>query len=132
MIVSEFSTNLFAENSKLFAESGHQSHPLLECMIEGGEGMELGRPSHWTKIVSSEAGEIFTLGMNYSKPWAYDFKDTKEGNTSNCLLYCPDWISSWKEWKCFALQRGCPCTSDSPPVLQLRASRPTLNPSNIL
>ena len=84
--------------------------------------MELGRPSHWTKIVSSEAGEIFTLGMNYSKPWAYDFKDTKEGNTSNCLLYCPDWISSWKEWKCFALQRGCPCTSDSPPVLQLPGS----------
>ena len=33
MIVSVFSANLFAENSKLFAESGQQGHPLLECMI---------------------------------------------------------------------------------------------------
>ena len=61
------------------------SHPIRLSATEGGEGMELGRPSHWTKIVSSEAGEIFTLGMNYSKPWAYDFKDTREGNTSKRL-----------------------------------------------
>ena len=27
----------FAENSKLFAESGHQSHPLSECMSEGAD-----------------------------------------------------------------------------------------------
>ena len=61
------------------------SHPIWLSATEGGEGMELGRLSHSPKIVSSEEGEIFTLGMNYSKPWAYDFKDTREGNTSKRL-----------------------------------------------
>ena len=32
MVVFEFSANIFAENSKIFAESGHHGHPLLECM----------------------------------------------------------------------------------------------------
>ena len=32
LIVFAFSANLFAESSKLFAGSGHQGHPLLECM----------------------------------------------------------------------------------------------------
>ena len=102
------------------------SHPIWLSATEGGEGMELGRLSHWTKDVRSQEGvwRDYNTGHeleNYSKPWAFDFEDTKEGNTSNCLLYYPDWIS-WKEWNCFALQRGCPCTFDSPPVLQLRGS----------
>ena len=102
------------------------SHPIWLSATEGGEEMELGRLSHWPKHISSEEGiwrDYYTGHEleNYSKPWAYDFKDAKEGNTSNCLLYYPHW-SSWKEWKCFALQRGCPCTFDSTPVLHLRGS----------
>ena len=94
------------------------SHPIWLSATEGGEGMELGRLSHWTKDVRSQEGvwRDYNTGReleNYSKPWAFDFEDTKEGNTSNCLLYYPDWIS-WKEWNCFALQRICPCSFDSP------------------
>ena len=86
------------------------SHPIWLSATEGGEGMELGCPSHWTK---KESGEIFSLGMNLSTTVSLGRMTSKiQGKET--------------------LPKGCPCTSDSPPVLQLRGSRPTLNPSDIL
>ena len=35
LIVFVFSDNIFAENSKLFAESGNRGNQLLECMLYG-------------------------------------------------------------------------------------------------
>ena len=101
-------------------------HPLWLSATEGGEEMELGRLPHWPKGTRSEEGvwRDYYTGYeldNYTRPWAFDFKDTKEGNKTNCLLYDPEW-SLWKEWNCFAMKRGCPCIFPSPPVLQLRGS----------
>ena len=100
--------------------------------------MELGRPSHWTKVVSSEAGEIFTLGMNSSTTVSLGRKASKiqrmethptacstaqigsaAGKNGNALLF--------KE--VVHVPQTLPLFFNS---LEVSASRPTSNPSDIL
>ena len=63
---------------------------------------------------------------NFTKPWMTSHEDRHLGDTYNCIEFSTTSaeVSSWEEWQCVSLSKGCPCTYETPPLLNFRGFCP--------
>ena len=109
----------------------------MERGAEGDKDQTLAKLDHWpkTELVDNEKMTLeaqetiwrdFYTGQrlynNWSKPYFEEEKDTKYGDTSNCMQVYTDvpWEESWQEWECEAYDMSCPCIYPTKPLLILR------------
>ena len=98
---------------------------------EGDVDLQLGKLEHWPDGVKANESvwrDYYTGEQleNYTKPWVDSQKDTKRGGNYNCILFNPKLSeeSSWQEKQCHQLDKLCPCTYDTTPLIRLRGFCP--------
>lgn len=98
---------------------------------EGDTGLKLGSLDHWPVEVKAGEGvwrNYYTGDQleNYTKPWLSSNGDKDLGDTYNCVMFELTGVETraWEEWQCWGHPRGCPCTYDSPPLINLKGFCP--------
>ena len=129
--------NLLKEIKAISPEPSRLPDQIWLSATEGDIGqqvespLELGELDHWPEGTKAKEGfwrDYYTgvLLENYTKPWESSNGDRDLKDTYNCIIFYPKVkeVSSWKEWQCRSLSRGCPCTYETRPVIHLRGFCP--------